>query len=276
MKLKNTFYISIFFVLLALISVIGVTFAWFTLSGADASITPITGSVTPGEMDLSISSTVDGTFGINADITRKDKCEFLMPVSTSNLINFYTSKAQNNDGKIILYKDISNDYLDKIIYGEFFLQAKYTDGVLYFDTDNLSITGSSQLISASRMGMVIDDGVTKKQYIFDLQNHATAGAVQQNTIETSLGSVVNFVDKNGKASFVKEDTKLTSAFSAHLLADESIDVGNSTPLYTLTKDKIAKVEIWIYMEGCDEHCILKAQKQDININLAFVADSVIN
>ena len=40
-------------------------------------------------------------------------------------------------------------------------------------------------------------------------------------------------------------------------------------LCTLAFKEIAKVEYWLYLEGCDENCVNEVQNRDVMLQLAF-------
>ena len=265
-KLYFRFNLSILFVFIALLSIVGATYAWFTLS-ANTKQTPFTSSVSAGDMVLTVSDRADGQFGDTSPIARLDQCDTLVPVSTNDIVHFYSATAQNRDGKIFLYKDVSQQISEKVLYGEVFLQARYRDGYLYFDTEKFNITGDAQLLSASRLGMKFSDGDSESIYIFDLQDFARGEVIERTTIETETGKVVAGIDENGNATFQEEQAEEISAYAKTL--DE---VNSTSPLFEITRDQLVRVEFWIYMEGCDPHCINEAQESGIEMNLAFVAD----
>ncbi len=271
-KSYRIFFMSMVFCVLAMIALLGSSYAWFSdMLRAQTEVFPISGSVSAGEIGLQISGTSSGPFESQANLTRLDQCQVLYPVSTADLNHFYEAKGQNNNGKVAFYKDVTDQVLEYVLYGELFLKSLYQDGKLYLDKSIFTITGDPQLLSSARLGMRFSaEGITQN-YIFPLADNTT-GVISQ---ETSIGDrqqVVGTVSQQGVATFVTPELQQLSNYQVLAEGEEGV-VENQPFLFNLYKEQIVRVEVWIYMEGCDPESILEAQDQDIQMNLAFIAHS---
>ena len=253
--------------MIGLLSTVGATYAWFTLSYSNAKQSALTSSVSEGDIVLSVGESLEGEFSRTCNLKRLDTCDTLIPVSTSDAQRYYSAVAQNRDGKMFLYKEEKEHLLEKIIYAEIYLKAKYKDGDIFFDTDKLSINGDAQFLAGSRLGMKFSDGNYEKSYIFDLEAFAKGALVERSTIEAEPHKVVSYVDENGNATFQNEVVSEFETYSKRLEEENG-----ASPLFEIRQDSPVKVEIWLYMEGCDPHCINEAQKSNFDFNIAFVAE----
>ncbi len=244
------------------------TYAWFTFS-ADTNVEPMQGSVSKGDVNLVISGSANGKYDVSAPITRLDKCTELLPVSTSNLTSFYTASARTRDGIAALYTDVTQGAEKRILHGEVYLKAQYADARLYFDSKALSFSGNSQLLASLRLGMKISGSGEAKTYFFRLDDFAGGSAAAQNTIQGAANSVVSSIDEAGNAAFVTDTSGAMSQYYAVSKGENTDPEAGTALLYTLAKDTPVRVEIWLYLEGCDENCINSAQAKDLSFNIAF-------
>lgn len=271
MKQKNLRFsagLAVFFMLIAAAVLTSATYAWFTFS-ADTNVEPMQGSVSEGEVSLAISATQNGTYDVTAPITRLDNCTELLPVSTANLTSFYSASARTRDGIVALYTDATAAANTRVLHGEVYLKAQYGDARLYFDKTNMAFSGGAQLLASLRLGMKITGADGEKTYFFKLDDFGGGSATAQSTIQAGANSVVSSIDANSNAAFVTDPAAAMTDYYA-VMANETADPeAGTTPLCTMTKDTPVRVELWIYLEGCDENCLNAAQASDLSFNLAF-------
>ncbi len=271
-KSRRIFLMSVLFCGLAILALLGSSYAWFSdMIRAQTETLPISGSASAGEIGLQISGSSSGPFGEQANLTRLDRCQVLRPVSTVNLNQFYGAKGQNTEGKVAFYEDVTEEVLEHILYGELFLKPLYQDGKLYLDKSTFTVTGDLQLLASARLGMRFSSKDMTQTYIFPLEG-STTGVVSQETSTGGAQQVVSAVSQQGVATFVTPELQQLSSYQVSGDGEQGM-VANQPALYNLYKEQVVRVEVWIYMEGCDPESILEAQDKDIQMNLAFTAHS---
>ncbi len=271
-KSRRVFLMSILFCGLAMLALLGSSYAWFSdMIRAQTETLPLSGSASAGEIGLQISGSSSGPFGEQANLTRLDRCQVLRPVSTANLNQFYGAKGQNTEGKVAFYEEVTDEVLEQVLYGEVFLKPLYQDGKLYLDQSTFTVTGDSQLLASARLGMRFSGGDTTQTYIFPLEGNTT-GVLSQETSTGGAQQVVSTVSPQGVATFITPELQQLSSYQVPAEGVQEV-AENQLALYSLLKENVVRVEVWIYMEGCDPESILEAQDQDIQMNLAFTAHS---
>lgn len=244
------------------------TYAWFTFS-VNTDVAPMQGSVGNGDVNLVIAASEGGEYSEKAAVTMLNACQELLPVSTADLQIWSAATAQTKEGVAVLYTDVTAQADAQVIHGEVYLKAEYADADLYLDRSRLTFTGSGQLLSALRLAMKITGADGEKTYFFKLDDVAGGGGAAQDT--TGQGnSVVAAVAADGSASFAADPAEALAPYcAANTEGEDSIPEPGEKPLCRLTQDTPARVELWLYMEGCDENCLTEAATQDIGFNLAF-------
>ena len=271
-KSYRVLVMSILFCGLAAIALLGSSYAWFSdMIRAQTEVLPVSGSASAGDIGLQISGSSTGPFGEKANLTRLDRCQVLYPVSTANLEQFYGAKGQNTQGKVAVYEEITDDVLEHILYGELFLKPIYQDGQLYLEQSAFTVIGNPQLLASARLGMRFHAGDTTNTYIFPLET-TMSGVVSQETSTGGTQQVVSAVSEQGVATFVTPELQDLRDYQVPVVGEQAV-VGNQSALCNLVKEQVVRVEVWIYMEGCDPESILEAQDEEIQMNLAFAADS---
>ncbi|MDD4851430.1 MAG: hypothetical protein PHO10_12140 [Gemmiger sp.] len=245
----------------------GATYAWFTLS-TNTNVEPMQGSVSKGDVNLMIAATENGDYDVKTALTRRDTCEELLPLSTADLLTFYAATAQTKEGISVLYTEVTDRADTQLLHGEAYLKAQYADADVFFDRSQLKFEGSAQLLSALRLGMKITGAADGEHtYFFKLDDVGGAGGAAQDT--TGAGnSVVSAVSSSGGATFVPDPAEGLAPYCAEG-AENTDPTPGEKPLCRLTEGTPAKIEIWLYMEGCDENCLTEAAANNLGFNLAF-------
>ena len=104
-RLRKSLVMAIVGMIFFLVSVTGVTYAWFTASGrAHTNVTPMGGTVSDGDTNLLISTAESGPFDMECDLVSAGDAQALKPVSTADLENFYRVIMQNKEGIAVSYE----------------------------------------------------------------------------------------------------------------------------------------------------------------------------
>lgn len=258
---------TIVWILIAILSVGSATYAWFTFNPY-TNITPMTSSISEGDVSLLISLTQDGGFDTECALPQKVSGNF-EPISTADLNRFYSAIAQNRDGISTLYKDSTDQLAEYAIHGQLYLKCSSSCDV-YLYRPGMDFGTDAQTLAALRLGMKLKTQNGTNTFIFPLDEMGnTQGAVLTQTIPQS-GMVVAGIDAGGKADYVSDPARsLSDCFAVVRGENDTLPGAGVTPLCTLIAGEVAEVEYWLYLEGCDDQCSNEVQNKDIYIQLAF-------
>ena len=267
-KLKRKPMISGIYSLLCLVvlaaALTGATYAWFTFNPV-TNITPMSRTVSDGDISLLISNTGTGNFDTSCSLILNEEISQLRPVSTSDLRNFYRATAQNESGIYLLYER-QTDPDGVMFHGTLYLTSIYGDADVYFNPDELSLGTNAQTNGALRLGMKITTGQGNLEYIFRLDSLETDEALGTLTVPAD-STVVESIHTDGTAVFTEDPSVLIGDYFSNL-QDGKATAGNKK-LCLLKEDEVADVEYWLYLEGCDDNCINSVLSTDVNLRLAF-------
>lgn len=266
---QGSAFLSVFWILLLLVTLTTATYAWFTIS-ASTNVEPMNSAVSEGDASLQIASRKDGPFGEKCELILTGSPQYLSPVSTSDLNGFYEAVAQTREGISVLYRDVTKEADTKLLHGTVYLRSEYKACDVYLKRTGLDFGNTGQLLAALRLGMKITSQSGTETFIFRLDDMGNTGNAAAAVTTSEKGSVISSVNGNGKAVFVKDPAVDLADYLAVEQSEEDTKPGaGKKMLVHLNTDEVATVEFWLYMEGCDENCINAAQQKDTAISLAF-------
>lgn len=259
-------------VLLA-ITITGVTYAWFRFDPS-TNVEPIGSTISSGETALLIAAHPEDTFDTEC-ILEKNVSKALLPVSTANLDRFYTAGAQNRQGIVTSYRDVTGRVDEDTIHGKVYLKSLSRDCNVYLYRPGMSFGEDTQALSAMRLGLKITTSDKVEIHIFKLDEMGnTSGALkQQTTVQSNV--VVGSANGEGAPTLVADPGKSLAPYCAIPNSENPrFPKAGERVLCTLNADEVATVEYWLYLEGCDENCINKVQNRDVELALSFAGIAV--
>lgn len=259
----------------ALAAITAATYAWFT-TNKEVSTSTATARTGEADLELQISKTggdqfTDETTVSIVQVNQTDQKE-LMPVSTSDLVNF-VSAPLTSDGDAVVFQKVENE--SNYYHGRIYLRAVGTgfsdsdrlalyldqsDGILAEDTDGM-------LLHAARFGLRVDSGTGMIFRLSDEEN--PQGTQAYNTVVDGkrLGAdqVLNY--QNGKVKAVTDPSVSLSDYTV-TFSDTSIQLPEK-PLLLMEWNKIYTLDIYFYLEGCDPDCSDSISFDQAKLHLAF-------
>ena len=222
------------------------TYAWFT-ANRQVETSRITAETGKKDLELQISRT-NFTPADNQQVELKQPGNVLIPVSTADLSSFvYNPITEDEIAQRFLPAEETLYYHDVI-----YLRAKGTeipaDTMLELYLDNkISITEniSGQLLTAARLGLrLTDDTGNSSVCILSLsrENEGT-GNTRLDGVDIAPGNVITLVDGTPKA------VPDSAIFIEDVMADSA-----RRPIATLALNRVYKLDIYFYLEGCDPDC----------------------
>ena len=266
-KLAGTVLLSLFWCVLILAVLGGATYAWFSFNPY-TNVEPMSSAISEGDAELLISRTQDGNYDTECALDQWMNGTFI-PVSTTNLDNFYKAVGQNKQGIAISYTEVKDSITKYAVNGKLFLQSKNKDCKVYFYKSGLDFGTDQQALAALRLGMKIKTNNGTNTYIFHLNDMGNTGGAAVRQTVTEKNTVVKSLTAGGGANYETDPAlSLTPYFAVEKQENENPDAGEKE-LCTLAAEEIAEVEYWLYLEGCDENCSNEVQARDIRLQLAF-------
>ena len=222
------------------------TYAWFTFDPY-TYVTPMEGTISDGDVALLISESEDQDFDIKCPLNPTSLPEELFPVSTADLGTFFAAKTQTG-GIVVSYTDVTEEPENWLIQGTLYLKSVGSASDVYFNKETMDFGTDEQVLAAGRLGFLITvEAETGDPLIFRLDEFGdTAGAESENTVSEENAVVVSAIDNSGAPEYTDDP--------AADIGDYAIDNDNRTKLCTIPADQVAKVEYWLYLEGCDTEC----------------------
>ena len=154
-------------ILLILLIVTGSTYAWFTFAGrASTNVTPMGGSIGSGKSSLLISNHQSGTFDKTCELQLTGNPDTLKPLSTADLNQFFTAKAQDNQGITVLYRSADSEVDQSALHGTVYLQCLNAPCEVYFNKEELNLGNDVQVLAAMRLGLKITSHTGTQNFIF--------------------------------------------------------------------------------------------------------------
>ena len=268
MNFKSIRQSAILAVLAALLTISvlsAATYAWFTFSN-DVNITPITGTVSRGEGSLLISASSGGPFDVSCILPFESDGSDLYPLSTADLITFYTPIAQSN-GIVTKYADATDTVNSRTLHGRVWLLAETEPCDVYFWTGYLSFGVDAQALATLRLGLRFVTAEGTHTYIFRLDEFGNTQNADAHLTTAQAGVVVAGIDAEGNPNYIADVSALTAPYRATV--DEETVIAGETPLCSLGADEVGSVEYWLWLEGCDENCFNAVQARDLALQLGF-------
>lgn len=261
----------------ALLAFSAATYAWFT-SNREVSTSTATARTGDETLELQISSSGGGSFQSEetAAITQVNQTDasYLMPVSTTDLVNFVYSPSTQN-GMATVFKRVDNEAY--YYHGRIYLRAVgegWQAGsrmALYLDqTDGiLGENISGQLLHAARLGMIFDDD-SASRVILRLSEEENAQSQQNyNTVVNgrTLGKNEVLTWQNGAAEPTQDPSASIESYTIQF--GESDITLPEQPLLTMEFNRIYPVDVYFYLEGCDPDCSDDLSFDIADLHLAF-------
>ena len=265
---KRTFAIllSVFWVLIALAAVAGVTYAWFTFNPA-TNVVPVSSTISDGEVALLISSDPNDDFGVECVLPESVSGD-LEPISTVDVEHFYAANLQTRQGISVKYRDASAELEKATIHGTFYLQSLKDNCEVYFNRDGMNFGTDPQMLAALRLALKIHTKSGDHFYVFKLDDIGDISGATSVQTTTETGVVVGSVNADGTPNYVPDPSRGLSDYFAVVGAEKLPRAGRRS-LCTVHTNEVATVEYWLYLEGCDEHCNNSVQEKEASVQLSF-------
>ena len=270
----RTWFLSVT-TLAAILALAAATYAWFTSNRAveTSTATARTGEET---LTLQLSSSGGGAFRDmpTAAITQVNRTSAtrLMPVSTSDLVNFVYAPSTVAD-QAVHFEKVENEayYYHGRIYlrasGEGFSGSQVMN--LYLDQSEglLGKNVDGRLLNAARLGLVFD-GDTANPIILRLSESSNPSNMRRNN------TVVNGVALTGSLVLRSRNGSVSAVSDPSVpIADYAMDTASSgVPSKTLLAMQIGKIyslDIYFYLEGCDPDCTDSVSYNTADLHLSF-------
>ena len=262
-KLKGRFTTTMIALLIALLAVVSATYAWY-IYNTGRRTTNVRMAAGAG-VNLQISNAYDGTYGSAAVL--ESFSGQLNPVSTDKISGGFQkvlgfTNGTENQSKLVANLFGKGDYTD-YYKTSLFLRTNgqatdiYLSDIGFEDSDE-----SAPISSAIRAGLVVHNpgrnGSVAGEYIFAISDMKNPEA-EYNTITGREGYVLDHTKKDGS-------TVPFTPYTSDAYCNYNKDTGivtlkdNSLKLCTIsgTSDgKVgasAEIELYIWLEGCDEDC----------------------
>lgn len=268
-RLRKSLVMAIVGMIFFLVSVTGVTYAWFTASGrAHTNVTPMGGTVSGGDTNLLISTAESGPFDRKCDLVSAGDAQELKPVSTADLENFYRVIMQNKEGIAVSYENADDRVDSDTFHGTVYLKSEGAPCNVYFNGEELQLGSDAQALAAMRLGLKITNHDGSRTFVMRLDDLGSTAAAEAKATVPAAGTVVSGISGSGAASYVSDPAVNVSDYMAQAAGNDEYTAG-ANELFSLDADEIASVEYWLYLEGCDEQCVNQVQNIDSDIRLAF-------
>ena len=264
---KHQLFFGVLTLLLLLISFSGATYAWFTFSG-DTNVEPLEGGIGYGDGDLLIALSPDGPFSDHCELNALGENTLLRPLSTADLNTFYAAREHDRSGISIRFSR-EEDISDSAVRGTVYLKSERNANALYLDPNRLDFGSDAQALASLRLGLVITARSGVYTYIFRLDDMGIADDVQARQTIAQPGCVVGSVDADGAPGFVPDPGLALSDFFAAGTEDPDTMSPGRKLLCILSADEVARVDYFLYLEGCDENCFNPVQGRLLALSLGF-------
>lgn len=277
MKHRFKIWFQIVTMIFAALSLAFATYAWFT-TNREVSTSTATARTGEETLELQLSTSGGGSFrdgdSVSIQQVNQTSAEYLLPVSTSNLMNFVYS-PNTEAGIAKAFQPVENE--SYYYHGRVYIRATGTgwpDGTtmkLYLDqSDNiLGQQVSGELLNAARLGLVFD-GDYSSAVILKLSDSSNAGDQQVYNTEVNgqrLGDnqVLSYVNQSVQAV---ADPSVAAGQYTVTFDNDSMQAPERT-LLTMNLNQIYSVDIYFYIEGCDPDCSSYIQYSIADLQIGF-------
>ena len=269
--IKRSAVLALIWVLIAVIALTSATFAWFTANSKASTTQMKVNSRRFNNLTLEISELGGVAFEAQDEVilnqvNGQDQMN-LMPVSTADLKTFVyctaNDEAESSSVFAVLttetnyyharfYMMVTSDY-DESANVDLFIEG------LPFTNEDGTVSGG--ILNAIRLGIVVDDTDT---YIFRQSKGADESSNAYLNGELIPANSVIGVE-NGEMSVTDDPAVLLGTYTA----DWTEDGTPETYLMTTRLNEIHKVDLYIYLEGCDPDCDEEIQLDEFDFELNF-------
>lgn len=277
MKHRFKIWFQIVTMIFAVLSLAFATYAWFT-TNREVSTSTATARTGEETLELQLSTSGGGSFrdadSVSIQQVNQTSAEYLLPVSTSNLVNFVYS-PNTEAGIAKAFQPVENE--SYYYHGRVYIRATGTgwpDGTtmkLYLDqSDNiLGQQVSGELLNAARLGLVFD-GDYSSAVILKLSDSSNSSNQQVYNTEVNgqrLGDnqVLSYVNQSVQAV---TDPSVAAGQYTVTFDNDSMQAPERT-LLTMNLNQIYSVDIYFYIEGCDPDCSSYIQYSIADLQIGF-------
>ena len=277
MKHRFKIWFQIVTMIFAVLSLAFATYAWFT-TNREVSTSTATARTGEETLELQLSTSGGGSFrdadSVSIQQVNQTSAEYLLPVSTSNLVNFVYS-PNTEVGIAKAFQPVENE--SYYYHGRVYIRATGTgwpDGTtmkLYLDqSDNiLGQQVSGELLNAARLGLVFD-GDYSSAVILKLSDSSNSSDQQVYNTEVNgqrLGDnqVLSYVNQSVQAV---TDPSVAAGQYTVTFDNDSMQAPERT-LLTMNLNQIYSVDIYFYIEGCDPDCSSYIQYSIADLQIGF-------
>ena len=277
MKHRFKIWFQIVTMIFAVLSLAFATYAWFT-TNREVSTSTATARTGEETLELQLSTSGGGSFrdadSVSIQQVNQTSAEYLLPVSTSNLVNFVYS-PNTEAGIAKAFQPVENE--SYYYHGRVYIRATGTgwpDGTtmkLYLDqSDNiLGQQVSGELLNAARLGLVFD-GDYSSAVILKLSDSSNSSDQQVYNTEVNgqrLGDnqVLSYVTQSVQAV---TDPSVAAGQYTVTFDNDSMQAPERT-LLTMNLNQIYSVDIYFYIEGCDPDCSSYIQYSIADLQIGF-------
>ncbi len=274
-KLRKSLYMALLSVCLTCFVCVGTTFAWYIYrtAGHTTKVRMAAGTSTY----LQIASSYDGNYSSNT-VLEKAK-GYLLPVSTNRIQNGFQEVEDFIDGPNGELKSIASAFRESNETSYYrtsvFLRGSgASQQVIISDIGYEDENKKAPVSTATRLGFVVHEpGLNQPisaEYIFEI-NKASNPEAKYNTLTGQEGWVLDSTKRDGT----------TVPFTPYN-EDHFGEYDKETGLVTKNEDTVVlthvaqdilpvEVEIYIWLEGCDEDCTLNLAYENLDkIAISFV------
>ncbi|MBE5863974.1 MAG: hypothetical protein E7295_14200 [Lachnospiraceae bacterium] len=268
MKKKSfAIWIAVIWVVLSLLAVGGVTYAWFTFR-PDTNVEPMSSTISDGEVALLISPSLDTDFLTSCALPNYSSGS-LEPVSTANLESFYSANLQTRQGISVGFRECQEEDLNTYaIRGRVYLKSLKDGCQVYFNRAGMGFGDDPQMLAALRLGLKITSSEGEQTFIFHLNDMGDVSSAVSMQTTAQEHVVVGSLAENGNPNYVNDPAIGLSDYFAVVGAQRLPQAGRAS-LCIIDANEIVSVEYWLYLEGCDEQCINAVQEKEAFIQLSF-------
>ena len=220
-RLRKSLVMAIVGMIFFLVSVTGVTYAWFTASGrAHTNVTPMGGTVSDGDTNLLISTAESGPFDRECDLVSAGDAQALKPVSTADLESFYRVIMQNKEGIAVSYEN-ADDRVDlDTFHGTVYLKSEGAPCNVYFNGEELQLGSDAQALAAMRLGLKITNHDGSRTFVMRLDALGSTAAAEAKATVPAAGTVVSGISGSGAASYVSDPAVNVSDYMAQAAGND--------------------------------------------------------
>lgn len=278
--LKGSAILALLSILVGMSAFSAATYAWFT-ANARVSTSRIEASTDRAELQLYVKAPGDSSFQSNVcELSFGDGQSMLLPVSTADLQNFVycPATASDNAEQFRPLGELSEQNL--MAYGTVDMRAELEGGpvgarvAVYLDEpEDFGLLAEqsdadSLLLNAARLGLALQ-GEEDTAHIFYLseEHNAENQQILNTVVDGQLqgGDIVLKSDGSGNVSAVRDPAE---PLSACMLTD---GLDSSEPLFYLEAGRDYTIDVFFYLEGCDQDCSDSVAYNAADLALAFYA-----